>query len=44
MPWDEVCKTAEKGGLGIRKLDQIAKTAAIKLVWTFLQGESIWAK
>lgn len=40
MSWDDVCKPKDEGGLVIRKIDDIAKTVAVKLVWHFIQGES----
>lgn len=44
MSWDDVCKTKGEGGLGIKKLEDITKSTAIKLLWRFIQGESLWAK
>lgn len=44
MCWDDVCKSKNQGGLGIRKIKDIAKAVAVKLVWKFIQKESIWAK
>lgn len=44
MSWDDVYKTKNKGGLGIRRLDDIAKEISIKLVQKFLQGDSLRAK
>lgn len=44
MSWDLACRTKSKGGVGIRRLEDISKATSIKLVWNFLQGESLWAK
>lgn len=44
MCWDDVCKTKGVGGLGIRKIDEVAKAIATKLLWSYIQGESLWAK
>lgn len=44
LRWDDVCKPKNKGGLGIKSLDDTVKAVAIKLVWKFIQGDSLWAK
>lgn len=44
MEWDDVCKTRNEGGLGLRRSDDVAKVIAIKLVWKSLQGDSLWAR
>lgn len=41
MCWDDVYKTTNEGGLGIRKTDEIGKTVAIKLLWKFIRGDSL---
>lgn len=40
----DVCKTKEEGGIGIRKLEDVAKEINIKLVWKYLQQDGFWAK
>jgi hypothetical protein len=44
MSWDEVCKTKNEGGLGIRKIEDIAKSIAAKLLWNYINGDSLWAQ
>lgn len=40
ISWDDVCKTKDEGGLGIRKTEEIAKIVVIKLIWDFIQAIS----
>lgn len=42
MSWNDVYKAKMEDGLGIRKLDDISKVISTKLVWKFLQGDSLW--
>lgn len=44
MNWNDVCKCKQEGGLGINKLEDTAKAVAIKLVWKYLQGDTLWAR
>lgn len=44
MCWDDVYRTKNEGGFGIRKIYVISKVVAIKLVWKFIQGDTLWAK
>lgn len=41
MCWDDVCKTKNEGGLGIRKNDEVAKAVAVKLIWKYVLGDSL---
>lgn len=41
MSWDEVCKTKIEGLLGIIKIDEITKAIAAKLLWNYIQGDSL---
>lgn len=42
--WDDVCKTKSEGGYGIRRIDEMAKAVVVKLLWNYIQGNSVWAK
>lgn len=44
MNWDDVCKTKNEGGLGIKIIEDLAEAVAVKLTWNFLQEDSTWAK
>lgn len=32
MSWEDVCKTKSEGGLGIKRIEEIAKSVAVKLL------------
>lgn len=36
MSWEDVCKNKREGGPGIRKFEEVAKAAVMKLIWNFL--------
>lgn len=42
--WDDVCKTKTEGGLGVRIIDEVTKAMAIKLLWNYINGDTLWAK
>lgn len=44
MSWDNVCKTKSEGGLGIKRIKDIAKATAVKMLWNFIQGDTLWGK
>lgn len=44
MSWNDVCKTKSEGGLGIKKIEDLAVATATKLLWNFFNGNSLWAK
>lgn len=44
MNQDDVYKTKNEGGFGIRRIDDIIKAMAVKLVWKFIQNKTVWAK
>lgn len=44
MSWELAHKTKAEGVVGIKRLDDVAKAAAMKLVWKILQKNSLWAK
>lgn len=37
MSWGDVCKTKEEGGIGIRRLEDVAKAINITPVWKYLR-------
>lgn len=44
MCWDDVYKTKNEEGLGIRRIDEVAKAVAIKLLWNYITGDTLWEK
>lgn len=44
MCQDNVCKRKGEGGFEIRKIDEATKVFAAKLLWNYIQGDSLWAK
>lgn len=39
--WEDVCKTKSEGGLSRGIFEEIEKVVSVKLVWNFIQQESI---
>ena len=45
VAWDEVCIPKSKGGLGLKKNDEVNGTTIAKLGWRILtDNDSIWTK
>lgn len=44
VAWQDICKTKQEGGLGIRALKEVNKVQGLKLIWRFLAGDSLWSK
>ena len=43
--WDDICKPCDKGGLGIRKTENMNKALQMKLLWKILaELENIWVR
>ena len=43
--WDDICKPYDKGGLGIRKTENMNKALQMKLLWKILsEPENIWVR
>lgn len=43
MNWYKLCKTEERGSLGLRNFADISKTYGIKLWWRFRESKSLWS-
>lgn len=44
ISWDKVCKPKEKGGLGLRSLEEMNKVCCLKLIWRILSAKSLWVR
>lgn len=44
MSWEDVCKNKSEGGFGIHRIEEVAKVIAVKLLWNYLQDDSLWEK
>lgn len=44
MNWSNVCKTKSEGGQRIRRIEDLTKAVAVKLLWNYIQVDSLWAK
>lgn len=43
VAWEEVCKTKQEGGLGVRKLKDVTDVFSLKLIWRlFNNSASMW--
>ena len=42
--WNSMCKPKREGGLELRRVQDIANAAGIKLVWRLFTSNSLWAK
>lgn len=43
--WDVLCKMKERGGLGLKRADEMNKALLAKLAWRVAtQGNETWAK
>ncbi|KAF5196149.1 hypothetical protein FRX31_014264 [Thalictrum thalictroides] len=42
--WDSCCKPYNEGGLNMRKLKEVNNALILKMAWSFLNGESQFAK
>lgn len=42
--WSDVCKPKEKGGLGLRSLEEMNKVSTLKLIWRILSYNSLWVR
>lgn len=43
IAWKKICRPIEHGGLGIRRLDHIAKSLHGKMAWKMILRDSLWA-
>ncbi|KAL1194824.1 putative ribonuclease H protein [Cardamine amara subsp. amara] len=45
ITWEEVCKTKQEGGLGLRSLREANDVSCLKLIWRIVShGPSLWVK
>ena len=45
ISWDEICKSKENGGTGIRKAEEINIAMQLKLLWkTIAEPDNIWVR
>lgn len=44
ISWNKLCRPKEEGGVGLRNFTDIKKAAALKLLWHYANGSSLWAK
>ncbi|KAG5596673.1 hypothetical protein H5410_037905 [Solanum commersonii] len=42
--WETLCKPTQEGGIGIRKLEDIADALSCKLWWHFRTKDTLWTK
>jgi hypothetical protein len=43
VSWSSVCKSMDKGGLGLRSISVINQSANLKLLWESTNSENHWA-
>ena len=42
ISWEEVCKTKQEGGLGLRPLKEVNQVCCLKLIWRIVSASSLW--
>ncbi|XP_027096071.1 uncharacterized protein [Coffea arabica] len=44
IKWDQLCKSQERGGVGLRSLRHVFEAFSMKLWWQFRSRQSLWAE
>ncbi|XP_020271020.1 uncharacterized protein LOC109846208 [Asparagus officinalis] len=42
--WKEVCRPKFEGGFGLRKLEDLCRAVALKMIWRMLNNSTLWTK
>jgi hypothetical protein len=43
ISWGDICKLKSEAGLGIMRVQDMCKAAGLKMVWRFLNSNSLWS-